>query len=46
MHILIFDISFHETGKNYFLFSVIFVSFFTFYSKNSKRPNRQSANMA
>ena len=40
------DISFQEKVKNYFLFSVIFALFFTFYTKNPKRPNGQSANMA
>ena len=46
MHILIFIISFQEKVKNYFLFSVIFALFLTFYPKNPKRPNGQSANMA
>ena len=46
MHILIFDIGFQEKVQNYFLFSVIFALFLTFYHKNPKRPNRQSANMA
>ena len=46
MHKLIFDISFQEKVKNYFLFSVIFALFLTFYPKNPKRPNGQSANMA
>ena len=46
MHILIFDIGFQEKVKNYFLFSAIFAYLFTFYPKNPKRPNRQSANKA
>ena len=46
MHILIFDSSFQEKVKNYFLFSVIFAQFFTFYPQNPKRPDSQSANMA
>ena len=46
MHILIFDIGFQEKVKNYFLFSAIFAYFLTFYPKNPKHPNRQSANMA
>ena len=46
MYVLIFDISFQEKVKNYFLFSVIFALFLTFYPKKPKRPNGQSANMA
>ena len=41
-----FDISFQEKVKHYFLFSVIFAKFLTFYPKTSKGPNSQSANIA
>ena len=46
MRILIFNIGFQEKVKNYFLFSVIFPKFLTFYPKTPIRPNSQSANMA
>ena len=44
MHILIFDIGFQEKVKNYF--QRFLHNFFTFYPKNPKCPNRQSANMS
>ena len=46
MHILIFDIGFHEKVKKNSYFQRFLYNFFTFYLKNPKRPNRQSANMA
>ena len=46
MHILIFDIGFHEKVKIISYFQRFLHYFFTFYPKSPKRPNRQSANMA
>ena len=47
MHILRFDISFHEKAKKKkILFSVIFCSTSHFSPQTPKCPNRQSANMA
>ena len=46
MHILIFDIGFQEKVKIISYFQRFLHNFFTFYPKNPKRPNCQSANMA